>query len=42
VFVRHEDLKQMLDSNKDGQKLEAMKLIIGVRAGDGGVDLSIE
>ena len=30
--IRHEDLKQMLDSNKDGQKLDAMKLIIGVRA----------
>lgn len=27
---RHEDLKQMLDSNKDGLKLEAMKRIIGV------------
>lgn len=29
-FYRHEDLKQMLDSNKDGLKLEAMKRIIGV------------
>lgn len=29
-FFRHEDLKQMLDSNKDGLKLEAMKRIIGV------------
>ena len=27
---RHEDLKQMLDTNKDGLKLEAMKRIIGV------------
>lgn len=27
---RHEDLKEMLDSNKDGLKLEAMKRIIGV------------
>ena len=27
---RHEDLKQMLDSNKDNLKLEAMKRIIGV------------
>lgn len=30
LFSRHEDLKQMLDSNKDGLKLEAMKRIIGV------------
>jgi len=29
-FGRHEDLKQMLDSNKDNLKLEAMKRIIGV------------
>ncbi|XP_063848352.1 AP-3 complex subunit beta-2-like isoform X2 [Scylla paramamosain] len=29
---RHEDLKQMLDSNKDGLKLEAMKRIIGMVA----------
>ena len=29
-IFRHEDLKQMLDSNKDGLKLEAMKRIIGV------------
>lgn len=28
---RHDDLKQMLDSAKDGPKLEAMKRIIGVR-----------
>ena len=28
---RHEDLKAMLDSSKDGQKRDAMKLIIGVR-----------
>ena len=27
---RHEDLKMLLDSNKDGQKLEAMRIIIGV------------
>ena len=27
---RHEDLKMLLDSNKDGQKLDAMKIIIGV------------
>lgn len=27
---RHDDLKQMLDSNKDNLKLEAMKRIIGV------------
>jgi hypothetical protein len=30
VLYRHEDLKQMLDSNKDSLKLEAMKRIIGV------------
>lgn len=30
VHFRHEDLKEMLDSNKDGLKLEAMKRIIGV------------
>jgi AP-3 complex subunit beta len=30
VYFRHEDLKEMLDSNKDGLKLEAMKRIIGV------------
>jgi hypothetical protein len=29
-LYRHEDLKQMLDSNKDSLKLEAMKRIIGV------------
>jgi len=28
---RHEDLKQMLDGNKDNLKLEAMRRIIGVR-----------
>ncbi|XP_075154844.1 AP-3 complex subunit beta-2-like [Haematobia irritans] len=27
---KHNDLKQMLDSNKDGLKLEAMKRIIGM------------
>ena len=27
---RHEDLKMMLDSNKEGQKREAMKIIMGV------------
>ncbi|KAK6188892.1 hypothetical protein SNE40_004974 [Patella caerulea] len=31
-FKRHEDLKAMLDSNKDTQKLEAMKRIIGMVA----------
>lgn len=31
VFIfRHEDLKIMLDSNKDNLKLEAMKRIIAV------------
>lgn len=30
ICVRHEDLKQMLDSSKDNLKLEAMKRIIGV------------
>ena len=29
-FHSHEDLKTMLDSNRDNQKLEAMKRIIGV------------
>lgn len=29
-YFRHEDLKMMLDSNKDSQKLDAMKRIIGV------------
>lgn len=29
-FFRHDDLKEMLDSNKDSLKLEAMKRIIGV------------
>lgn len=32
IFFRHEDLKQMLDANKDGLKLEAMKRIIGMIA----------
>uniref|UniRef100_T1J818 AP-3 complex subunit beta n=1 Tax=Strigamia maritima TaxID=126957 RepID=T1J818_STRMM len=31
-FKKHEDLKTMLDSNKDGLKLEAMKRIIGMVA----------
>jgi len=30
IVARHDDLKQMLDSAKDGPKLEAMKRIIGV------------
>lgn len=30
-LCRHDDLKDMLDSNKDNLKLEAMKRIIGVR-----------
>jgi AP-3 complex subunit beta len=30
LYFRHDDLKQMLDSNKDSLKLEAMKRIIGV------------
>ncbi|CAG2100616.1 unnamed protein product [Medioppia subpectinata] len=30
--TKHEDLKQMLESNKDGLKLEAMKRIIGMIA----------
>lgn len=29
-IIRHEDLKMMLDNNKDSQKLDAMKMIIGV------------
>ncbi|CAH2003536.1 unnamed protein product [Acanthoscelides obtectus] len=31
-FKRHDDLKEMLDSNKDNLKLEAMKRIIGMIA----------
>ncbi|XP_069700513.1 AP-3 complex subunit beta-1 [Periplaneta americana] len=31
-YKKHEDLKQMLDSNKDSLKLEAMKRIIGMVA----------
>ncbi|XP_070541832.1 AP-3 complex subunit beta-2-like [Ptychodera flava] len=31
-YKKHEDLKQMLDSNKDNLKLEAMKRIIGMVA----------
>ena len=31
-YKRHDDLKQMLDSNKDSLKLEAMKRIIGLVA----------
>lgn len=31
-FRKHEDLKNMLDSNKDGLKLDAMKRIIGMIA----------
>lgn len=30
LFYRNEDLKQMLESNKDSAKLEAMKRIVGV------------
>jgi len=29
-IFRHDDLKQMLDQNKDSLKLDAMKRIIGV------------
>lgn len=32
INFRHDDLKQMLDSNKDHLKLEAMKRIIGMVA----------
>ena len=31
-FKKHDDLKNMLDSNKDSLKLEAMKRIIGMVA----------
>ncbi|KAL0134874.1 hypothetical protein PUN28_001570 [Cardiocondyla obscurior] len=31
-YKKHDDLKEMLDSNKDGLKLEAMKRIIGMIA----------
>ena len=30
VFLRHDDLKSMLDSSKDNLKLDAMKRIISV------------
>lgn len=30
VWCRHDDLKEMLDSNKDSLKLEAMKRIVAV------------
>lgn len=30
IFFRHDDLKEMLDSNKDSLKLEAMKRIVAV------------
>lgn len=30
LFFRHDDLKEMLDSNKDSLKLEAMKRIVAV------------
>lgn len=30
VWFRHDDLKEMLDSNKDSLKLEAMKRIVAV------------
>lgn len=30
VSLRHDDLKEMLDSNKDSLKLEAMKRIVAV------------
>lgn len=30
-IFRHDDLKEMLDSNKDSLKLEAMKRIVAVR-----------
>ena len=32
-FTRHEELKAMLDGNKDNLKLEAMKHVIGVSEG---------
>ncbi len=31
-MIRHDDLKQMLDSNKENLKLEAMKRIVGMIA----------
>lgn len=30
MWFRHDDLKEMLDSNKDSLKLEAMKRIVAV------------
>jgi AP-3 complex subunit beta len=32
ILIRHDDLKQMLDSNKDNLKLDAMKRIVGMIA----------
>lgn len=32
-LTRHDDLKEMLDTNKDSLKLEAMKRIVAVRRG---------
>jgi len=38
---RHEDLKMLLDSKKDGQKLDAMKIIIGVSGHTGNLLKSV-
>lgn len=34
-LTRHDDLKEMLDTNKDSLKLEAMKRIVAVRSREG-------
>lgn len=34
---RHDDLKEMLDTNKDSLKLEAMKRIVAVRGASHGL-----
>jgi len=38
VWCRHDDLKEMLDSNKDSLKLEAMKRIVAVGVAAAGGD----
>lgn len=35
LLTRHDDLKEMLDTNKDSLKLEAMKRIVAVRSREG-------
>ena len=39
-LCRHEELKNMLDSDKENLKLEAMKILVGVRDKEGGCVVS--